>query len=136
MYWFICPLEVRFRDTDGLGHVNNAVYLTYFEIVRVAYGLKLLEGSRLEDIPFILGEATVRYKEPVFYGDQLMAATRVSRIGTKSFTMQYELRRADTVVTSGSTELVWFDYAAQRSQTIPETFKQRVAEIQGAEVEA
>ena len=135
LFWYTQPLEVRFRDTDGLGHVNNAVYLTYFEMLRVSYGLQLIDGERLEDVQFILGEATVRYLKPVFYGDTIMGAVRVSRLGGKSFTMQYELRRGDELVTSGTTDLVWFDYASQRSIPLPDTFRQRVREIQGEELE-
>lgn len=132
MYWFTHPIEVRFRDTDGLGHVNNAVYLTYFETVRVAFGLHLLEGKRREEINFILGQATVRYLKPVFYGDPLIAAARISRIGNRSFTMQYELRRAADLVTSGASEMIWYDYAADRSLPVPDSFKQRVLDVQGA----
>ena len=134
MYWFTMPVEVRFRDTDGLGHVNNAVYLSYFESVRVKYGLQLVDGKELQDIHFILGEATVRYRKPIFFGDEIIAAVRVSRIGSKSFTMQYELRRGAEVVTTGSTELVWYDYENDRSILIPDTFKQRVYNLQGEEL--
>ncbi len=130
-FWYEHPIDIRFRDTDGLGHVNNAVYLTYFESARVAYGLQLIDGERLEDIQFILGEATVRYIKPVFYGDTVVAAVRVSRIGSRSFTMEYQLRRGGEVVTSGSTELVWYDYKNERSAPIPAEFSQRVREKQG-----
>ena len=41
---FSTQIEVRFRDLDALGHVNNAVYLTYFEIARLHY-CKHLFGS-------------------------------------------------------------------------------------------
>lgn len=129
-YVFTYPLEVRFRDTDGLGHVNNAVYLTYFEAVRLAYGLYLIKGTRLEDIPFIMGEATVRYVKPVFYGDEIIATARVGRIGTKSFVFEHEIRRGDEVVTTGSTVMIWYDYANQQTLPIPAEFRARVAEVQ------
>jgi len=130
-YVFTYPIEVRFRDTDGLGHVNNAVYLTYFEAVRLAYGLHLIAGSRLEDVPFIMGEATIRYLKPVFYADQIVATARVGRIGTKSFIFEHAIRRGAEVVTTGSTTMVWYDYAAQQTLPIPDSFRARVAEVQG-----
>ncbi len=130
-YVFTYPIEVRLRDTDGLGHVNNAVYLTYFEAVRLAYGLHLLAGSRLEDVPFIMGEATIRYLRPVFYGDQIVATARVSRIGTKSFVFDHQIRRGAEVVTTGTTVAVWYDYAAEQTLPIPDSFRARVAEVQG-----
>ncbi len=57
---FQYPLEVRFRDLDGLGHVNNAVYLSYFETLRLHFALELLGVAHLAEVPFILGEAAVR----------------------------------------------------------------------------
>lgn len=131
MYWFTHPVEVRFRDTDGFGHVNNAVYLTYFELVRVAYGLHLGGGERIADVQFILGELSVRYLKPIFFGDAIVAAARISRFGSKSFGMDYELRRANEVVTSGTSTLIWYDYKADRSVAVPDTFRARVAEVQG-----
>ena len=129
---FEYPLEVRFRDLDGLGHVNNAVYLTYFETLRLQFAIELLGAVDLADVPFILGEATVRYLKPVFFGDQLQGTVEVSRIGTKSFTMLYTLKRANEIVTQGSTELIWFDFKTQRSMPIPDSFRQQVADYQRA----
>ena len=135
-YFWTLPIEVRWRDTDGLGHVNNAVYLTYFEAVRVQYGLHLLDGQGLRDIPFILGETTVRYIKPVFFGDAIVAATRVERIGGKSFTLSYELRRGAEIVTTGTSVLVWYDYAAERTMPVPAVFRERVIALQGPLPEA
>ncbi|MBM7842329.1 acyl-CoA thioesterase [Herpetosiphon giganteus] len=129
---FEYPIEVRFRDLDGLGHVNNAVYLTYFETLRLQFAIELLGAVELADVPFILGEATVRYLMPVFFGDQLQGSVEVSRIGTKSFTMLYTLKRGNEIVTQGSTELIWFDFKSQRSVPIPDSFRQQVATYQGA----
>ncbi len=129
---FEYPIEVRFRDLDGLGHVNNAVYLTYFETLRLQFAIELLGAVELADVPFILGEATVRYLMPVFFGDQLQGSVEVSRIGTKSFTMLYTLKRGNETVTQGSTELIWFDFKSQRSVPIPDSFRQQVANYQGA----
>ncbi|WP_110513998.1 acyl-CoA thioesterase [Herpetosiphon llansteffanensis] len=129
---FEYPLEVRFRDLDGLGHVNNAVYLTYFETLRLQFAIELLGAVNLADVPFILGEATVRYLKPVFFGDQLQGSVEVSRIGNKSFTMLYTLKRGNEIVTQGATELIWFDFKSQRSVPIPAAFRQQVADYQRA----
>jgi len=129
---FQYPLEVRFRDLDGLGHVNNAVYLTYFETLRLHFALELLGVAHLAEVPFILGEISVRFLKPVFFGDQLQGSVDVSRIGHKSFTMIYTIKRGNEIVTQGSTELIWFDYKTQRSVLIPDSFRQQVASYQRA----
>ena len=55
---FTAPITVMFRDLDALGHVNNAVYLSYFEQARIGYGLRLLGTKTLTNLPFIVAEAT------------------------------------------------------------------------------
>jgi acyl-CoA thioester hydrolase len=112
-----------------LGHVNNAVYLSYFESARVAYGLHLTGTPDIGGLTFIVAEATVTYLRQAGYGDELEVGARVSRIGTKSFTMEYGLRdrRTGDLVARGSTVLVWFDYAANRSMPVPEAFRAAVA---------
>lgn len=125
---FTMPLTVSFRDLDVLGHVNNAVYLTYFEHARIAYGLQLSGGVRLADLAFIMAEANVTYLKPAFFEDLLVLGVRVSEIGTKSFVMEYGLQRPSSgeQIARGRTVQVWFDYAAQRSVPVPQSFRDAV----------
>ncbi len=125
---YTMPLRVVFRDLDALGHVNNAVYLTYFEHARVAYGLQLVGGSTLTDLAFIVAEATVTYLKPAHYDDDLLLGVRVGNIGTKSFVMEYGLERPATgdVLARGRTVQVWFNYETQRSEAVPASFRQTV----------
>ena len=72
---FSHPIEVRFRDCDPMGHVNNAVYLTYLEQARFAHW-RALWGFTLEALPagapgVILARAEVDYRKPARYGDML-----------------------------------------------------------------
>jgi acyl-CoA thioester hydrolase len=126
---FHVPVTVAFRDLDALGHVNNAVYLTYFEHARIGYGLKLMTTDSPAAIPFIVAEATVTYLRPAYYGDQLEVGVRVREIGTKSFVMEYSLFRpaSSEVVARGRTVQVWFDYEAGRSIPVPDSFREAVA---------
>jgi len=128
-YPYKLPITVAFRDLDALGHVNNAVYLTYLEHGRVGYGLQLIGSQSLTDLAFILAEATISYLRPAHYPDELVLGVRVSEIGTKSFIMEYSLRRQadDVELARGRTIQVWFDYAAQRSVPVPESFRAAVA---------
>lgn len=128
-YPYTVPITVSFRDLDALGHVNNAVYLTYFEHARIGYGLQLVGSDTLRDLGFIVAEATITYLRPAFYGEQLEVGVRVTDIGNKSFVMEYGLhRRADgELIARGRTVQVWFDYATQRSARVPEAFREAVA---------
>lgn len=116
-------VPVRIADTDTFDHVNNALYLTYFEIGRVEY----LEEATGEGVPvpafgarisFILAEARVAFRSPAIYGEILTVETRVARIGRTSLAMDHRItapaRGDDTgpgrVVAVGDTVLVRYDY--------------------------
>src|SRR5690242_9528648 len=92
-YSFVITLDVRFRDLDGLGHVNHAVYLTYFEAARLAYYASLTGHTGLDQLDVILVEASATYFAPASFGDQLKVGARISRMGTKSFDMEYLIVR-------------------------------------------
>ena len=67
-------IEVRFADTDAMGHVNNAVYLTYCEMARIRYwtdvtGDPVAAGQEGAE-SLILAEARITYRAPVFHGER------------------------------------------------------------------
>ena len=81
-------IEVRFRDTDAMGHVNNAVYHTYVEHGRVRY-LRDVIGEGLRR--YILAESRLVHRSPVFFGEHVTVETRVVRIGRSSIDMEHRL---------------------------------------------
>ena len=121
-------LEVRFRDCDALGHVNNAVYLTYLEQARFNHwrsiGLARLTGG--DDIPgVILARVEIDYRRPAKYGDVLEVRMGVAAIGRTSFTYEYEIVDVDAqLVASARTVLVRYDYAAGRPVPVSDDLKQ------------
>lgn len=107
-------IEVRYRDLDANGHVNNAVYFTYFEQARIAYTKAVRGWDRVtpRDLGLVIAEASCRYKSPVFLGDVLIVNTRVSTIRHSSFTMEYEVleRQTGRLVATGTTVQVLYDF--------------------------
>src|SRR5579871_2738894 len=83
-------VEVQFRDIDALGHVNNAVYFSYFEMARMAY-LRAVSGQpvRLSDLRIVLVEAACRYRSPALLGEMLEIGIRVSHLRRGSFAFEY-----------------------------------------------
>jgi acyl-CoA thioester hydrolase len=125
-------VEVAFRDLDAMGHVNNAVYLSYLENARIKYLIELLELNGLGNMPLIMAEAQVSYKAPAFYGEQLTIGAGVSRFGVKSFDMLYRITGGDgRLVVVAKTVQVAYDYAASKTIAVPEALKGRVLAFQG-----
>jgi acyl-CoA thioester hydrolase len=118
---FSFPVEVRFRDLDALGHVNNAVYLTYLESARIAYWFEVTRRSRLRDLDMILARIEVDYRSPVSLGESLEVSVRCASIRRSSFVMAFEIRepRSGRLVAEGRKVLVHYDHEAGRSKPLP-----------------
>ena len=117
MFRFSLPLEIRFRDLDMLGHVNNAVYLSYLEQARMVYLQRL--GLRADHPTTILVRNEIDYSRPVFLLDSLEVFVRVARIGTKSLEFQYEIHANGLPCAKASSVIVWYDFSAQKSVPVP-----------------
>ena len=118
-------IEVRFGDTDAMGHVNNAAYLTYCEMARAGYyetvtGHQLPLATHGASESMILAEARITYRSPAFYGETLTIEARVDSVGRTSFTQQYRLTAPDSrygrsrLVAVADSVQVMFDYARER----------------------
>ena len=124
-------IEVRFSDIDVMGHVNNAVYLSYFEQARMGYFAELLEGEwDWNQHGILLARNEVDYLSPILLHDSVFITTTVQAIGNKSLTISYKVhvkRKGETkLCAKGSSVLVCFDYHAQKSIPVPEEWRLRM----------
>jgi acyl-CoA thioester hydrolase len=125
---FIHRLEVRFRDCDPMGHVNNAVYLTYLEQTRFNHWRSLggfgSPQTPLEMPGVILARVEADYKRAARYGDNLEIRLVVAEIGRSSFRYEYEVvdEQGRTVLTAKTVQ-VMYDYAAEKPVPIPDEIR-------------
>ena len=129
----VTPLVPRFRDTDAMGHLNNAVYMTYFEVARTAYWRALTGDRDYQKVPFILAHTTIDFRSPAFVHETLRVGIRVSRLGTKSFECAYRVEDEATgrLVCEGRSVQVIFDYANDRSFPMPDDLRAKVRAFEG-----
>lgn len=129
------PIQVRFGDLDALGHINNAIYLSYFEIGRMAYLNQVLNVHRIGEIGFILAEMTVRYKAPGRLEAPLTLGLRIGELRNSSFTFEYALVETETgtLIATGTSVQVWYDYQRGQVIRIPADIKQKFREFDGIE---
>jgi acyl-CoA thioester hydrolase len=136
---FRCQVEIRFRDLDAMGHVNNAVYFTYFEVARSGYMRALAfcpseERDLAKLFPFILLEASCRFLAPAVLGQSLACYLRAAHLGSKSFRFEYLLADAktDAPVAVGQSVQVYFDYKEKKTLPIPEALRRRIEEFESS----
>jgi acyl-CoA thioester hydrolase len=133
LFPFQITVEVTFRDLDAMGHVNHAVYLTYMETARTRFMMELLALSQPADMPVILAEVSCTYHSPALFGERLTVGLGVSRFGTKSFDILYDIRAQDgRAVATGKTVMVTYDYQNGRPIPIPAELQAKILSLQGS----
>jgi acyl-CoA thioester hydrolase len=137
-------LEIRYGDLDPYGHVNNAVYLEFFEKVRMVYWRALADLASIEDLEagdvpgarYVIAETTIRFKRAIFFEDTLHGAARMRAVGNRSYTMDFELRTGEdfengTLVAEAFAAQVFFDPVKDDVQPRPDWFLPTVARLEG-----
>lgn len=125
------PVQLRFADTDMLGHVNNANFLTYMELARMSYFDEVVaEAIDWTKEGVILAKAIVEYRSPVFLTDKLSIHLAVDHISSKSFNFVYRFMVSregrEIVAAEGSTIMVCFDYEQNKSIVMPAEWRKRI----------
>lgn len=124
---FVHRERVRFRDLDAMGHVNNAVFLTYIESARVAFLQHLGAAATLEDMSIIVARIEIDFRAPVGFGDEVEVSVHASRFGDKSFDLDYELRVDSEVVAQAKSVLVSYDYGKGEAVELPAEWREKLA---------
>ncbi|MEW6486730.1 MAG: thioesterase family protein [Thermodesulfobacteriota bacterium] len=125
-------IEVRWRDVDAMGHVNNAVYFTYLEIARARYWEAAFQARTIQDINFIVASIQCDFLAPTRYGAEVEVGIRIPSVGRTSFEFAYEARAEGgrPVARARSTQVL-YDYAADRKIPLTDAWIDRVASLEG-----
>lgn len=129
----VAPLRPRFRDTDAMGHINNAVYVTYLEVARQEYWRAFKDDENYRVVPFILARVEVDFRSEALMHETLELCIRCSFIGGKSFGFDYEIReqKAQRLVVKATSVQVFYDYAAKASIPCPPEMRARFEAFEG-----
>jgi len=117
-------IPVAWGEMDAMQHVNNVVYLRWFESARIAYFERagLLSGLNEMTVGPILARSSVDYLLPVTYPDTVRVEISVTKMGRSSFEMSYRLRSEalQKVAARGDAVIVNYDYRAGKSVPLDE----------------
>ncbi|MBL0124950.1 MAG: acyl-CoA thioesterase [Betaproteobacteria bacterium] len=116
---------IRWGDMDAMAHVNNTLYLRYFEESRVSWTQS--HGMRLrgEGTGMILAKVSVTFKKPVIYPANVVVHLYAGRVGGSSFTMQQTLTVEGETEPSATGEcvMVSYDYMQNKAVPVPEKLR-------------
>ncbi|MBA4543654.1 MULTISPECIES: thioesterase family protein [Thermoactinomyces] len=135
---FFTPVQVRFSDTDMLGHINNVSYFSYFEHGRIAYFEELNLTDRMFDLHsehsgiIVAASLECQYLRQVHFGQKVNLGVRISRIGNSSMDFEYALLADDQLAAAGRGTVVYINPKTGKSQPLPEEIKQAIREFENS----
>ncbi len=124
-------IQIRFKDIDKQGHVNNANHITYFETARVTY-FKDVFRHKIDWIKtgMILAQTEITYKVPIVLEDTVFCHTKITKFGTKSFeienTITIENGNEILIAAYGKSTLVCIDYDTKQTIEVPKEWVEAV----------
>ena len=126
-------IEVRWRDIDALGHVNNAVYFTYFEIARGRYFDQVFRRREFPGMTCILLSIRCDFLSPIHHGDVVEVGIRVPTVSRTSFDFEYEARLVEDaqVVARAYSTQVLYDRLSKEKIAITREWLTEIARVQG-----
>lgn len=133
------PVQLRFSDVDQLGHVNNSVYFSLYDLGKTAYMRNVL-GERVDyrRTSMVVANLNANFFAPVFFTDRLAIETSTVHLGNKSFVLWQRAVCEDSgeVKCECRTVMVAFDVETQQAISIPQAWKEAIARFEGTTVEA
>ena len=128
--WYVVPQQVIFRDLDSFGHVNNAVYFTYFEWARTLLWFELTGGSEPGDVGFIVARAECDFRAQLGM-EPIEVAVRIGETRTTSLDFVYEIRkkRGQRIAAYGKVVVVLWDWEKQTKKPIPDELRERIRRV-------
>jgi acyl-CoA thioester hydrolase len=121
-------LQMRFSDTDALGHVNNIAFASYAETGRVDF-LKRLGHSVTS---LILANVTIDYRRQISFGESLRIDTWVEALGRSSITLGQTIWANEERAADVKSVAVHFDYTTRRPIELTEAIRAVLEPIKGS----
>jgi acyl-CoA thioester hydrolase len=121
--------KVRFGDLDAMRHLNNVVFLRYFETARIAYLRELVPSHdpahpEADAFGLIFAECHINYRSPVHFDEEVAVTCSIGNVKRSSFRVEFEMRVGSRLAAEGYGVLVGFDYESQQAAALPDTLKE------------
>ncbi|MCC5014568.1 MULTISPECIES: acyl-CoA thioesterase [unclassified Legionella] len=113
---------IEWGDMDALGHVNNGRYFDYFQQARIEW-LESLSLDMKQQVGPVVIHVACTFLKPIVYPAILTIKSSVHNLGRSSITMDHDLYQGETLMTQGTSKIVWVDYRANKSVPIPDSIR-------------
>ncbi|NDW17691.1 acyl-CoA thioesterase [Dysgonomonas sp. 216] len=131
------PLQIRFNDVDKFGHVNNAVYLNFYDLGKTNYFGSVCPNVNWERDAILVVHLEVDFISQIYGADDSIAVqTAVTAIGTKSFDLVQRLIDTDTndVKCICRSTMVTYDLKEHKSKPLTEEWINAICSYEGKDL--
>lgn len=129
-------IPVAWGDMDAFGHVNNTVYLRWFESARIAFFERIdIDATRPGKVGPILASTTCDYLTPVAYPATVVVGARAQRVGNTSFVIEHLATKDGAPVARGSAVVVLIDYETGEKVRVPDDIRRAIDSLGGGQAE-
>jgi len=116
---------VRYSDLDTYDHVNNKIYHTWFENLRIIYLIKSgFDFTNKKNAMPVVRTSSIEYNSAMFLDEEYTTVIRCSKVGKTSFDLDYEVHSALEVKAKGQTKIVMADLVAGKSVALDNSFRE------------
>ncbi len=124
-------MTVRWADIDSMGHVNNAVYFTYFEAIRIEFFRHVYPACFARDgrqAP-VVASASCNYRRELRYPATIELGLHIRRVGARSLEFGYGIFPAqdETLIADGHSVAVWVDMDIGAAAPLPDALRRQLA---------
>ena len=133
-FYHTTPIQLRFNDFDALGHVNNSVYFSFFDLGKTTYFNQVIPDISVnKEVGVVIANIQVSFLVSVYPGENVAVETAVVEIGNKSFKLLQRLIDLETkeVKCVCQTVMVCYDAKTRSSHPISEAWRKAMAEFEG-----
>jgi acyl-CoA thioester hydrolase len=136
VFRFSLPIQVRFNDVDIMGHVSNTVYQNYYDAGKMDYFDELFDGLNYKDLGVVGASIRIDYLKPIFMKDEIYVETRISVLGTKSFTMEHRLVNIvnQELLSTCTAVIVCYDALRKVSIPMPAKWRENIINHEGKQL--
>lgn len=130
------PIQIRFNDIDALGHINNNIYFSYFDLGKTDYFEKIKRSlvDWTEGI-VVIANINADFLSPIYYKEKIEVDTKVTKLGEKSGVLLQQIRSVKTneIKCRCQTVFVTYNPDTQSSMAIPDVWRNAISQFEERE---
>lgn len=133
------PIQIRFSDIDSLGHINNNIYLSFFDLGKADY-LDKVRGYSVNwtEGGIVIAHLEMDYLSPIFYKEKVIVQSKVIKLGNKSgeFIQQLKNEKSGEIKCICKSTFVYIDYITRKPANIPHAWREAVEKYEEMKLQA